>query len=210
MTNEQGYILVAEDIPDILELLDTTLRFKGYRVVTANNGEEALEFIQKERPLIIVSDIMMPKMDGFNLLHRLRINPETRKIPVVFLSATYVAPEDRTFALTIGVTRFLEKPINIDEFMKTIVELLAQGEHSVLQEPLTDPNFYKEYRVRLKTKLTQKNQQIARLERLLETAPEDEKKSFRDSLRLAIREQEEIRRLLDQIRDRLDEKSKRD
>ncbi|MBI5353379.1 MAG: response regulator [Chloroflexi bacterium] len=210
MTNEQGYILVAEDIPDILELIDTTLRFKGYRVVTASNGEEALELINKEHPLMIISDIMMPKMDGFNMLHRLRINPKTRKIPVVFLSATYVAPEDKTFALTIGVTRFLEKPINIEDFMKTIVELLAQGDHPAIQEPLTDPNFYKEYRVRLKTKLTQKNQQIARLERLLETAPEEEKKSFRDSLRLAIREQEEIRRLLDQIRNRLDEKSKSD
>lgn len=208
MNTQQGYLLVVEDIPDILRLLETTLSFKGYRVITARNGEEALEAIQKERPQMIISDILMPKMDGFSLLHRLRINSETRKIPVVFLSATYVAPEDKTFALTIGVTRFIEKPINIEEFMQTIEELLAKGEHSAIHEPLTGPNFYEEYRVRLITKLNQKITQIARLERLLETAPEGEKKSFQDSLLLANNEREEIRLLLEQIRERFESKPK--
>jgi len=208
MDTKQGYLLVVEDIPDILRLLDTTLSFKGYRVITACNGEEALEAIQKERPLMIITDILMPKMDGFSLLHRLRINSETRKIPVVFLSATYVAPEDKTFALTIGVTRFIEKPINIEEFMRTIEELLAQGEHSAVHEPLTSPNFYEEYRVRLKTKLNQKTTQITRLERLLETMPEEEKPSFQDSLLLATSEREEIRLLLKQIRERFENKPK--
>ncbi len=208
MNTQQGYLLVVEDIPDILRLLETTLSFKGYRVITARNGEEALDAIQKERPQMIISDILMPKMDGFSLLHRLRINSETRKIPVVFLSATYVAPEDKTFALTIGVTRFIEKPINIEEFMQTIEELLAKGEHSAIHEPLTGPNFYEEYRVRLITKLNQKITQIARLERLLETAPEGEKKSFQDSLLLANNEREEIRLLLEQIRERFESKPK--
>lgn len=205
MDTKQGYILVVEDIPDILELIDTTLRFKGFRVITAGNGEEALEVIKKELPLMVLSDILMPKMDGFNLLHRLRINPVTRTIPVIFLSATYVAPEDKEFAQAIGVTRFIEKPINIDEFLLTIKDLLAQGGHSALQEPLTGPDFYKEYRIRLKTKLAQKSKQIARLERLLETAPAEEKKSFQDSLLLAANEQEEIRLLLEQIRNQSDE-----
>ena len=208
MDIKQGYLLVVEDIPDILRLLDTTLSFKGYRVITACNGEEALEAIQKERPLMIITDILMPKMDGFSLLHRLRINSETRKIPVVFLSATYVAPEDKTFALTIGVTRFIEKPINIEEFMRAIEELLEQGEHSAVHEPLTNPNFYEEYRIRLKTKLNQKATQITRLERLLETMTEEEKPSFQDSLLLATNEREEIRLLLEQIRERFENKPK--
>ncbi|MBI5963321.1 MAG: response regulator [Chloroflexi bacterium] len=207
MDTKNGYLLVVEDIPDILKLLDTTLRFKGYRVVTATNGEEALDAIQKEHPLMIISDILMPKMDGFSLLHRLRINSETRKIPVVFLSATYVAPEDKTFALTIGATRFIEKPINIEEFMQTIEELLAKGEHSAVLEPLTGPHFYEEYRKRLKTKLNQKTTQIARLERLLETSSEEEKPSFQDSLLLANNERQEIRLLLEQIRERFENNS---
>ena len=208
MKTKQGYLLVVEDIPDILKLLDTTLSFKGYRVITARNGEEALEVIHKERPLMVITDILMPKMDGFSLLHRLRIKSNTRKIPVVFLSATYIAPEDKTFALTIGVTRFIEKPINIEKFLQTIEELLAQGEDSAVHEPLTSPNFYEEYRVRLKTKLNQKITQIARLERLLDTMPEEEKPSFQESLLLAISEREELRLLLEQIRERFDKKPK--
>src|SRR4030067_3393891 len=101
----QGYRLVVEDMPDILKLLAASPKFKGYRVVTAQNGQEALDAIQRERPAMIITDILMPKMDGFSLVHRLRINPETRDIPGVLLTATYVAPEDKAFALTIGGSR---------------------------------------------------------------------------------------------------------
>src|ERR1051326_8011086 len=98
MNMQQGYVLIVEDVPDILKLLDATLTFKGYKVVTARNGQEALEAIQRERPALVITDIMMPKLDGFGLVHRLRINPETRDIPVVFITATYIAREDREFA----------------------------------------------------------------------------------------------------------------
>ncbi|HQX00880.1 MAG TPA: response regulator [Anaerolineales bacterium] len=205
MDTQSGYLLVVEDIPDILKLLDATLKFKGYRVLTARNGEEALEVIQKERPLMIITDILMPKMDGFSLVHTLRIHSETRSIPVIFLSATYVAPEDKAFALNIGATRFIEKPIDLELFMKTISELLLQGAPAS-QEPLTEPDFYIGYRKRLKTKLNQKMTQIARTERLLETLPEEEKPSFQASLQMAISEREEIEKLLDQIRENFETK----
>jgi len=208
MDKKQGYLLVVEDIPDILKLLEAALTFKGYRVVTARNGEEALEVVERERPILIITDILMPKMDGFSLLHRLRINSKTRKIPVVFLSATYVAPEDKNFSLTLGVTRFIEKPINLEEFMLAIEELLKQGEHSAIHEPLTGPNFYEEYRARLNAKLEQKVTQIARLEGLLETTSEEERSSFQESLILAATERDEIRLLLEQIRERFDKKIK--
>jgi two-component system response regulator MprA len=62
--------LVVEDIPDILTLLKATLEFKGYRVLTARDGQEALEIIERESPAVIVTDILMPRLDGFNLVHR--------------------------------------------------------------------------------------------------------------------------------------------
>ena len=205
MNAQPGYLLVAEDIPDILNLMDATLKFKGYRVVTARNGQEALEAIEKEHPLIVITDILMPKMDGFNLVHRLRINPETRNIPVVFLSATYVAPEDKAFAINIGATRFIEKPIDLSIFMATIEELLKQGVQTS-PEPLEEFDFYDGYRKRLKIKLSQKVSQIARIERLLETVSDEEKQSFTDSLLLAVNERDEIRILLDQINERTETK----
>lgn len=203
MDNPQGYLLVVEDIPDILKLLEATLTFKGHRVVTARNGEEAMEAIERERPLLVITDILMPKMDGFSLVHRLRINPETRDIPVVFLSATYVAPEDKAFALTIGVTRFIEKPVAMDKFVPMIERILKQGAHATT-EPINEIDFYEGYRKRLEIKLNQKNIQIARDERLLESLAEEEKPSFQVSLQQAKTEREEIKHLLDQIREQLE------
>ena len=114
-----GPILVVEDVPNILELLAVTLRFKGYPVVTATNGQEALEKIDEERPALIITDILMPKMDGFALVQKLRTNPKTQKIPLIFLSATYVTPEDKEFALSLGAVKFLEKPVDTEDASNT-------------------------------------------------------------------------------------------
>ena len=203
MSTKTGYLLVVEDIPDILNLLEATLKFKGYRVVTARNGEEALEIIHKDLPDLVIADILMPKMDGFSMVHRLRINPETRRIPVVFLSATYVAPEDKAFALSLGATRFIEKPVDLPTFLPVIEKLLQQGVHTPV-EPLNEYAFYEGYRKRLEIKLSQKNIQIARDERLLDSLSEDEKIAMKKSMEQAVNERQEIQALLAQIRDRLD------
>ena len=208
MTDQKDYLLVVDDIPDILTLLDATLSFKGYRVVTALNGQEALEQIQRERPALIIADILMPKMDGFSLVHRLRINPETRDIPVVFLSATYVTPEDKEFALTIGVTRFIEKPVDLEQFVPVIAELLARRPAS--HQTLNEFDFYEGYRQRLETKLRQKNTQIARDTHLLETLSGEEKKTIEVALQQAEREREDLQNLLDQIHDQLETLKKQD
>ncbi|HLE92409.1 MAG TPA: response regulator [Anaerolineales bacterium] len=202
MNTGTGYLLIVEDDPDILKLLDTTLTFRGYRVITAHNGKEGLEVIQGERPAIVIADIMMPKLDGFGLVHRLRINPETRDIPVVFITATYVAAEDREFALNIGATRFIQKPVDLEDFLRMITELLEQST-PVRIEPLKEFDFYDEYRKRLEAKLAEKNTQIARDEYLLGTPSAKEDQFLRASLRRAIGEREELELLLDQIHEQL-------
>lgn len=199
---KQGYLLIVEDVPDILRLLEETLKFKGYNAVTARNGQEALDLIQRERPALVITDIMMPKLDGFGLVHRLRLNPETRDLPVIFLTATYVALEDKAFALNIGVTRFIEKPVNFERFLETIDELLTQGAPS-LPTPMSEADFYEGYRQRLEKKLNQKITQIARDERLLASISEEEKPSFKASLQLALNERDELQRLLEEIQIRM-------
>jgi CheY-like chemotaxis protein len=200
--SEPATLLVVEDIPDILTLLKATLEFKGYRVLTARDGQEALEIIERESPAVIVTDILMPRLDGFNLVHRLRLNSQTRDIPVIFLSATYVAPEDKAFALSLGVTRFIEKPVNFEEFLPAVSDLLTYNEKSS-QIPMDEFEFFDGYRKRLETKLLHKNTQIARAEHLLETISEEEKPSFQTSLRQANEERHEIQKLLDQIHEKL-------
>ena len=203
MRPEQGYLLIVEDDPDILKLLETTLKFSGYRVITARNGNEALDVVRQEHPMIVIADIMMPKLDGFGFVHRLRINPETRGIPVVFITATFVSRDDREFALNIGATRFIQKPLDLDEFLITIEKLMNQGA-PVAFEPLNEVRFYEEYHRRLEEKLEQKNIQIARDELLLDTKTDEENQSFQVSLYKSIDERDELILLLDKVHQQLE------
>ena len=198
MNVPSGPILVVEDIPNVLELLEVTLRFKGYPVITAHNGQEALETIARERPAIVITDILMPKLDGYALAQQLRIDQQTRNIPIVFLSATYVTPEDRAFALSLGAVRFLEKPVDTEEFLLTIAEVLTQ-EPPTSPEPLSETDFYKGYRERLETKLRHKNTQITRTERLLTTLPAEQKPAFEALLTEARRHRDEIQQELNDL-----------
>lgn len=202
MNTTQGYLLIVEDDPDILKLLDTTLRFRGYRVITARNGKEGLDAVHNERPAIVIADIMMPKLDGFGLVHRLRLDPKTRDIPVIFITATYVTPEDKDFALNIGATRFLQKPVDLEEFLATIVELLEQGTLPTI-EPLKEFNFYDGYRVRLEVKLAEKNRLITRDEHLLKTREDEGNESLQAALRQARDERDELNLLLEQVNEQL-------
>ena len=199
----QRYLLIVEDDLDILKLLETTLNFSGYRVVTARNGSEALDVVQQEHPTIVIADIMMPKLDGFGFVHRLRINPETRGIPVVFITATFVSRDDREFALNIGATRFIQKPLDLDEFLITIEKLMNQGA-PVAFEPLNEVRFYEEYHRRLEEKLEQKNIQIARDELLLDTKTDEENQSLQVSLYKSIDERDELMLLLDKVHQQLE------
>ncbi len=191
MMNDSKLLLVVEDVPGIRELLELTLRFKKYEVMGAQNGQEALDMIHNRRPAVIVSDILMPHMDGFSLLYHLRGDQATRDIPVVFVSATYVSPEDKDFAKTLGATRFIEKPIDMESFLKTIAELLQEPPVSELP-PLKESEFLEKYKARLEAKLAQKNQQVARAQRLLESAMPTETSGFEASLRQALNERKAI------------------
>ncbi len=193
-----GPILVVEDVPNILELLAVTLRFKGYPVVTATNGQEALEKIAKERPALVITDILMPKMDGFALVQQIRTNPKTQQIPLIFLSATYVTPEDKAFALSLGAVKFLEKPVDTEDFLLTLAEVLTQGPEPA-PPPLSEEEFYQGYRERLESKLNHKNTQIARTERLLKSLPDEQKKAFEALLAEACAHREAIQRELDEL-----------
>jgi len=207
MTTAYGPILIVEDVPNVLELLEVTLRFKGYAVITAHNGEEALDVISKTRPVLIITDILMPKMDGYAFIQKLRINPETRSIPVVFLSATYVTPEDKDFALSLGAARFMEKPIDTEDFLLTVAELVTQQPFTQPQ-PLDMERFYNGYRTRLEDKLRHKNSQIARAERLLPTLPSDQKPAFEALLQQSMRDRDEIQSELYDIYNTIEELKK--
>lgn len=207
MNTAYGPILVVEDVPNILELLDITLRFKGYKVITARNGEEALECIRVQLPALVITDILMPKMDGFSFVQKLRTDSKTMQIPVIFLSATYVTPEDKAFAMSLGASRFIEKPIDTEDFLLTVAELLVEGLKTA-PRPLAQHDFYLGYRARLENKLRHKRSQITRAQRLIPTLPAEQQESYRSLLDQAARDRDEIEAELKELHRILDELQK--
>jgi CheY-like chemotaxis protein len=201
----QGPILVVEDVPNVLELLEVTLRFKGYEVVSARNGLEGLQMVDKAHPALVITDILMPHMDGYAFVQKLRTTkPELRRIPVIFLSATYVTPEDKSFAMSLGATRFIEKPIDTEDFLLTIAEIMVQ-DPATLPEPLNNADFFRGYRERLEQKLRHKNGQISRTERLIPTLPAEQRPAFEAMLQQAYTDRDSIQGELQEIYRSLDE-----
>ena len=195
--------MVVEDTHQIRELLEATLRFQGYTVDSAQDGEEALEKISKQPPELIITDLLMPNMDGYALLYRLHGNPETRHIPILVLSATYVSREDKEFALILGAQEFMEKPFDISEFLLKIGEMLAQGPVAA-KGVLDDQTFFRGYKTRLEAKLRAKTEQLSRTKRLLMTLPEAQKAAFQKLLDDVRQSRDEIQAELREIIGNLD------
>ncbi len=204
MSIPSGPILIVEDHPHVRELIEVTLRFKGYPAVAVSDGQQALERIASEPPALVITDILMPKMDGYSLAYQLRKDPKTARIPIIFISATYLTPEDKAFALSLGAERFIEKPIDPEDLLLAVADILTR-DLSRKPEPLEDRRFFLGYRERLENKLRYKLTQIERTERLLQTLPEEQKPAFENMLREAEANRDEIQAELDQLLELLKE-----
>jgi DNA-binding response OmpR family regulator len=118
-------ILVAEDERDIRELIGFTLRFAGFEVVLAVNGIEAVEKVVQEQPDLVMLDVRMPKMTGYEVCRRLKENPETSDIPIVFLSAKGQEGEIEQ-GLASGALEYIVKPFAPDELTSQVKEILQR------------------------------------------------------------------------------------
>lgn len=119
-------VLIAEDNPESLYLLQQLLEADGHLVVATSNGAEALEQALKMPPEIIISDIMMPTMNGFRLCREVRNHQELKALPFIFYTATFLEDEDRRLAMNLGATRFVTKPMESPQFAKLIHDVLEQ------------------------------------------------------------------------------------
>lgn len=198
-----GPILIVEDIPYLLELMEVTLKYKGYPVVTARDGDEALGIVSIEKPALILTDVLMPKLDGFSFAHRIRSNPKTRGIPIIFVSATYISEADKAFAISLGAVRFLEKPVEAEELLLTVAEVLTQ-DPSTLPPPISNADFYRGYQERLEAKLSDKSEQINRAKRLVDTVPDEQRPMFEALLVQTEVQRGQLETELQTIRERLE------
>jgi DNA-binding NarL/FixJ family response regulator len=119
-------LLLIDDDPNLILLVKDYLEFRGYEVITADNGREALEVLDGDIPDMIICDVMMPEMDGYTLVQRVRADPRTSWIPVLFLSAKGQS-QDRVKGLNTGADVYMVKPFEPEELVAQVESSLKQA-----------------------------------------------------------------------------------
>lgn len=132
---EDYTILAVDDIATNIMLLKAVLSRAKYKIITASGGVEALEKVEKENPDLILLDIMMPDLDGYQVLERLKADPAHQDIPVIFLTALH-NPEDIVKGFKLGASDYISKPFNHEELITRVAHhiFLAAAQNTILQQ----------------------------------------------------------------------------
>jgi CheY-like chemotaxis protein len=154
-------ILIAEDNAVNLKLLRVMLNAEGLETLEASDGVQALALLREHRVDAIISDILMPNMDGYRLCHEVRRSPEWHHLPFIFYTSTYDSGEDEKVALNMGADRFLRKPQPVRVIIQALQEIVSAGPRTFEPiGPAHEAELMKEYSERLVYKL---EEQIAEL-----------------------------------------------
>ncbi len=184
-------ILIVDDDADSRLLLRKTLEWDGYSVMTASNGLDALKLARETPPDMIVSDILMPVMDGFQLCRQCMDDSQLAGIPFVFYSASYTDKQDEEFMLSMGVVKFIVKPMEPDEFLKTVKDILNDYKKGLLQPPAVlekkdEESFLKGYNARLIRQLEKKVQDLETSNAALRRSEAELKELFESFVRTMV------------------------
>jgi DNA-binding NarL/FixJ family response regulator len=138
--NETKQLLLIDDDPNLILLVQDYLEFQGYEVITADNGQDALEILQDYVPDLIICDIMMPDIDGYEVVERIRQDSRISWIPVIFLSAKGQT-SDRVKGLNTGADVYLVKPFEPEELVAQVESTLKQANRFMEQSGGTTPTY---------------------------------------------------------------------
>ena len=128
-------ILIVEDNAESRYMLEQLLESKGHQIITAENGEDALRLARQSPIELIISDIMMPVMNGFRLCRETKNDPILRHIPFIFYTATFVEKADEKLAMSLGASRFVVKPTEGKQFIQILDEVLDEQRQGILPVP---------------------------------------------------------------------------
>jgi adenylate cyclase len=163
MTERTWKILVVDDTPQNIKVLDAILSPRGYRMVTARSGAEALQKVRDDTPDLVLLDILMPGMSGYEVAQHLRDDPATRVLPIVMVTALG-AQEEKVKAIEAGADDFLTKPVNQLELLARVKSLLRIKEyHDTIQSQAVE---LAEWNRTLEERVQQQVQELERLTRL--------------------------------------------
>lgn len=156
-------ILSVDDNAENRHLIEAILRGNGYEVQSAVNGAEAFAQLQSGEFDLIISDILMPVMDGYQLCQKVKEDERLRSIPFIFYTSTYTSYQDEVFALKLGADRFIRKPCELKVFMETVRDVMAaakEGGIASSSHPPQEEEVLKLYNERLVYKLEEKMLEI--------------------------------------------------
>lgn len=119
-------VLVVDDDPDVVDIIKTMLLELNYYICDAFNGIEALKKTEEERPDLIILDLKMPRLNGFEVIKKLKKDKRFLHIPIIILTATRITPKDKEYGLTLGASKYLTKPFDPRELVKEIKEVLER------------------------------------------------------------------------------------
>jgi signal transduction histidine kinase len=163
-------ILIVDDSPIHLKLLRITLEAAGMEVILADDGIKALEILEREAVSAVVSDVLMPRMDGYRLCLEIRARPKTAVLPVLLYTATYTSPSDERLALDAGADRLIPKSCPSAVLVDTLREVIAKPRDVPSVPKISPGEVLMEYSDRLVEKLEQKNCELTQRTEELEAA----------------------------------------
>jgi len=155
-------ILIVDDQPTNRELLRAQLEPAGHRVVAAEDGVDALLILGREAVDAVLSDILMPRMDGYRLCHEIRRVERFRNLPFIFFTNTYLAPGDERLALDLGADKYLRKPASTAILLEALEKAIAAPVRRRPSTPLAEADVLKEYSERLVRKLEERSLELER------------------------------------------------
>ena len=166
MSTEQRKVLLVDDNTTLLKLGRAIFESGGYEVITAADGVEALSILSEHAVELVVTDILMPNMDGYSLCYWIRSNERYNKVPVIVYSATYISKSDENLALEIGADMFIRKPASMKFLLEAAQDLISkkrQDNHKAnIRHDLSDVTLL--YNAKLIEKLEQKNVELERVQ----------------------------------------------
>lgn len=166
-------ILIVDDDETYRKLLRKELTGHGYDVFEAEDGIEALDVLNKEKIDIVISDILMPRMDGFQLCNEIRNSQKLKDLPIILSSAVYTMPDDEKAALEAGADAFLPRPLSEDELIGAVQKLVAEkAKQSHRHLGSQEPSGFKEYSTRLVERLEYTNAELKNRTKELEKSEE--------------------------------------
>jgi len=157
-------LLIVDDDPTSLKLLRAQLEAEGHAVFEAHDGVDALALLEHQRVDAVISDILMPRMDGYRLCHEIRKHARLHDLPIILYTSSYTSPNDEEVALDAGANRVLKKPVSIETLVAALHEAITMPHAAPQPKSFQEVEVLKEYSERLVNKLEEKNTELVAAE----------------------------------------------